>query len=454
MTLFRHCAFASLLLSIACVTDAPILTDGAPNDSGDGSMNEGGGGDGSDSGPSILSCNLAQQPGEEKLGDVTYAGDAGMPLRLDERFTIIPAGANSLAVAGFAQIPNGSGTILYLWAPIAADQNMPSPNPRPYQTMPGNRIIWIGRVTDGLGLLVYEQLAGKWGFTVYKVTDTDLNAGMMAPYTIRLSRRVDLMGTVDGAQDGVIVPIGVDDYFLVGVRSNQNGTNNFSTVVARMSGSPMQQETAVAPADKPQLFSLVKTGNDVHLFQATGNFPMFNASDVIYDANTAMMKMSVPFPNTLVFAAHAGPSGINIGSGDFTGGNINGVRVGTVQTPDPQSIGALKLTTLGTTELPFSSGSYAGWLTPQNHAPLMIAAGSAQPKGMNFLWFDSDGNMRSRQTVKTTPLLTDVNHIASVGFTTSGPFVDMLAQFPMAWVSRNDMTMQDTVYYGKILCGN
>jgi hypothetical protein len=448
-----------LLLSFRCVGgDSTTPLDGGADGTSSDATNDVVTGDASDAAPPLLSCAFAQQPGALVLGAIANTSDAGLQTStLDpDRFALIPVSNNAVAVAGVANAQNGQ-TALFLYSPVRTDESSPSPNARPVTVVGnGQRPLWVGRIKDGLGILMWEQLNGNWGFSVYKVLDSDLMGS--GTYGLSLSRRLDVSAsaTLNWAQDGKLLPLGVDDYFLAAVRSDQANTT-FSFISARMnSATPASQETPIASAaDVPGISSIVQGGSSIHVFEMIGNFPTFTASDVAFDPTTALQTGSTPYTDIVVSAAAFGTAGFGVTAGQVTNSNLDGLRVGTVTTLAQASVSALPLTALGTSELPFSSGGFLAWLSPPNDPPQWLAAGPASTtQGMNFLWFDGAGNLRARQTAKTTTLLQNVNHIAAVSIGLGSTFTPSLAQFPTAWVSRDDNTTTDTVYYGVISCGS
>jgi hypothetical protein len=380
--------------------------------------------------------------------------DSGMPYKIDrERFAFIRLPDMKHVTIAAILAPDGTSSpnvIINTYTfDLTSNNGSPTRGTATLTSTTGSdRVIWIGAVADGLGMLMWEQKAQQTGFTVYKLSQADLLSGSKVLQPTQ-SQRVDVVTNpisydVNGA---ALLPIAADDYFLLGLV----GKNTSFNVAARLKGAGTQT-AVVTPATVDGYFStgMVKVGSNIHVATFTGSMAMVTSTEVDFDIVTAVKGPSTPVTSDLLFAAV--PSGNDYATtfieGDLGTATIKGVRVGTLPMPYGSQANQLAFTPLTATEYNLNGLAYAQWWTfDPMHSPAFITASSPPSGGgVSFLWFDGNGFMHAKSL-----LMKEKGNIASVSFIPFGIPTDGIGRFQTAFVT-TDANDIDTIWYGQVLC--
>jgi hypothetical protein len=457
------------LILFACTGEDPVLSS---DPTVDGATETGGGGTDAPSGdaadassqPPRLKCAVQNSPLPAQLGSLGFDGGNGA---VDaERFSMELLGdKNTVGVAAIVKSPSGGAGAVSFWT-IRADQGSPSPQTIATLDVPGTfgtRILWVGRLSDGLGALAFgpEGAGSDVGFRVYKLSDSDIYAAQTTPVTAwSVVSPPVLMKTpiFQNSQGGAVIPLDQNDYFIVGTVS-QGSTGNAKLVTARLSSSiNALVETTVAPA---AVFpgGIIPVGNSIHVFLATGNFGTnLTPFHFSFDRGTAAENNPrITLANDLLVGSTSwsGGTGVFFLDGDLAAGKANGLRIGSVSNIDAIDPTKLALLPVPLSDIAIGTGvDLRMWSTGLPKPIVLEVGGRKTGPGVGILWADVDGNVLANQPASgVDALLLDVKPpsiVAAAAMVMHSAPTATLASFPFVWVVRGGGA--DTLYYSRIIC--
>lgn len=456
------------LILFACTGDDPVLSSGPDGPDGGTDTGGGGGNDGANSeagdASSVprLKCALQNNPVPAQLGSLGY--DSGNGALDAERFTMVVLGDKAtVAVGAIVKSATSNAGAVSVWT-IRADQGSPSPTTIATLDIPGttnSRILWVGRLNDGIGALAFGPEGSSVGFRIYKLSDADIQASQTTPVTAwtAVSPLVAMKTpTFANSQGAGVIPLDQNDYFIVGT-VNEGSTSNARLVTARLSPSiNLLVETTVAPA---AVFpgSIIPSGQSIHVFLATGNFGTnLTPYHFSFDRGTAAEnKPRAALANDLLIgsAGWAGGTAMMFVDGDFANGKANGLRIGSVSNLDALDVSKLTTLPVPLNDIGLGTGVDLRMWSTGLAKPAVLEVGARQSgPGVGVFYADVDGNVRvSQPAASADALLQDVKTPSIVAATAAvvlTPPTDLRATFPFVWVVRGNGA--DTLFYSRIIC--
>ncbi len=452
---------AATFALVACVGDDPISSSAPEGDGGRGEGTDDGstpstsdaGDEGGAAGPRMLSCAVVANPAPIEVGSATFpsAGSKGFD---DERFAFVPlSDGKTVAIAALERRTGGVNDVVRIWT---FDTTVGTPSVREAASFNAatRRVVWIGRVSDGIGVLEFgDELGSTYRYVVEKVTDLDLLAAGTRTERSGVSTSAPLpTQTLTSAQGAVAVALGMDDYFVIGTNTTQNGMTS-KLVTARVSGNPTISETDLPPAVLLP-GGIIPAEGVIHAFLATGDYPVLSPADHTFNPATAAKAQDPrPLPNDLMVASAKYDDGIAtvFADGDWASGAANGIRIGTVKSLaglDPSKLPLLPIT-LSDFGL---SGELRFW-TFAGKKPFLLSAGPRQSgPGVSFFFIEVDGTIRAAQRANgPNALLKDVPVVARADVVSvTAPALNPI--FPMTWIARDAVQKKDTLFYGRVAC--
>src|SRR5262249_31098789 len=128
---------------------------------------------------------------------------------------------------------------------------------------------------------------GKWGYTIYKFLASELANN--APNLSHATRLVVDSATINWADSGVLYPLDVDDYFLVGNVSNQQGPPQMGQMVsARIKQGVPTMKLGARLFDGVFDTSMTPIGANLHTSGVAGSMMNATAFEEDFDLTTAV----------------------------------------------------------------------------------------------------------------------------------------------------------------------
>jgi len=394
---------AALSVSAAsCVGDVPATADG-----GDGGGSEGGPGDDGSTeggGKRTYACTIANGTGIVPIK--TFNQPAAQTDR--ERSGIYPLDATH-AVVVLPQFGNGSQLINAFI--VSLDGSDPKPTPLKAVPVPSDRLVWLGRVADGVGLLTFTKNAGGGIYNYWKMTDAEILGDAIQFAQPTASFPVADMNTVFDVPNGAnLYSIDATHMFFVADVSSKQQEHRL--VSGSLSGGSVTTKLWMLP-DVPFGGNAV-VNNSYHAFTVTFSGNAISPRHIIFPLDNSAPSPPQPLPNDYCFGAVPVPQTTSLAfafaEGDLTNGlDFNALRVGTIPNNalDPVKPNVLPSTPLGPTDFPIGPQvpSHVGWATFPSAPPILLMLNQADPMGgLHFFWFDADGALRARVTDKSTLL--------------------------------------------------
>jgi hypothetical protein len=454
--------FGSALILFACTGDDPVVA--TTPDPLDGSGETGTSGDASLDGATIdataprLTCSVQNNPIPAQLG--TFPFDSGNGALDDERFAMFPLGdKQSVAVAAIVKSGGSSAGAVAIWT-INATQGSPSPRTVATLDVPGTRLLWVGRVSDGLGALAFGPTGGGGvGWSVYKLSDADLASPAPVTAWSSVAGPVEMLDpTFANSQGGSVLALDQNDYFIVG-SVRQGSSTSSKLVTARLSPSISKLvETTLQPAT---LYpgSLIATPSSIHVFLSTGDFgTSFTPAHYSFDrASAAEDAAKVTLPNDLLLSSKtwSGGTALFFGDGDFAAGKADGVRIGSVTNLETLDPSKLPMVSIPLKQLGLGSGSDLRFWSDGLPQPILLAVGPRRGgPGVGFEYVDVDGTIHASQAPDGPNAFFQNVPAPSIVVATSTSVIvapsAATATFPLAWIVRG--AGADTVLYSRIIC--